>query len=203
ILILTGVNEDSCSLKTERKCSSLPNSPAKCVSLTKKKQFFINQTICNSDLTPRAKGKKNQRRQENSCYLANRLDRNECSKDEAEVCTLLVEQEKLQALLEEAKRNNCNKLLKDQREGESPGHFYFPRSHWFRVHLRYLEENILSFFGAQPHSVYATNLGSRLDLHRYSVLVIKWTWSFTKYGCLLYITPTLSQHNCNGFLWVK
>uniref|UniRef100_A0A8C8GRS6 R3H-associated N-terminal domain-containing protein n=1 Tax=Oncorhynchus tshawytscha TaxID=74940 RepID=A0A8C8GRS6_ONCTS len=164
ILVLTGVNEDK-----ERKCSSLPNSAAKCVSLTKKKQFFINQAICNSDLTPRAKGKKNQRRQENSCYLANLLDRNECSKDEAEVgfywsqhlSKALLEQEKLQALLEEAKRNNCNKLLKDQREGESPGHFYFPRSHWFRVHVRYLEENILSFFGAQPHSVYVTNLGSR------------------------------------------
>lgn len=54
------------SLIEERKCASLPSSPAKRVSPTKKKQFFINQAIRNSDLTPRAKGKKSLRRQENS-----------------------------------------------------------------------------------------------------------------------------------------
>lgn len=54
------------SLIEERKCSSLPSSPAKRVSPTKRKQFFINQAIRNSDLTPRAKGKKSLRRQENS-----------------------------------------------------------------------------------------------------------------------------------------
>lgn len=54
------------SLIEERKCTSLPSSPAKRVSPTKKKQFFINQAIRNSDLTPRAKGKKSLRRQENS-----------------------------------------------------------------------------------------------------------------------------------------
>lgn len=140
------------NLIEERKCTSLPNSPAKCVSPTKKKQFFIKQAICNPDFTPRAKGKKNQRWQENSnfslccrcwvatdrrclfstyyqyplawlqhvwthplviaishtafyqhnltmlpilflcpkikgCYLANLLERNECSKDEAAVCS--------------------------------------------------------------------------------------------------------------------
>lgn len=136
------------NLIEERKCTSLPNSPAKRVSPTKKKQFFINQAVRNSDLTPRAKGKKSQRRQENSkfsclsvgifhsavdgrqhifliptslservqqsqplakqyfinmiqrcClfvfylppqkgrYLANLLEKDECSKDEAEVCS--------------------------------------------------------------------------------------------------------------------
>lgn len=54
------------SLIEERKCTSLPSSPAKRVSPTKKKQFYINQAIRNSDLIPRAKGKKSLRRQENS-----------------------------------------------------------------------------------------------------------------------------------------
>lgn len=57
----------SCSLN-EPRCSSLPSSPAKRVSPAKKKQFFINQAIRNSDLTPRAKGKKSMRRQENSTF---------------------------------------------------------------------------------------------------------------------------------------
>lgn len=52
------------SLIEERKCASLPCSPAKRVSPSKKRQFFINQAIRNSDLTPRAKGKKSLRRQE-------------------------------------------------------------------------------------------------------------------------------------------
>uniref|UniRef100_A0A4W5N6K2 Uncharacterized protein n=1 Tax=Hucho hucho TaxID=62062 RepID=A0A4W5N6K2_9TELE len=55
------------SLIEERKSISLPNSPAKRVSPTKKKQFFINHAIRNSELTPRAKGK-NKRRQENSKF---------------------------------------------------------------------------------------------------------------------------------------
>lgn len=125
--------EPKCYLKTvfvvsslieERKCTSLPSSPAKRVSQPKRKQFFINQAIRNSDLIPRAKGKKSLRRQENgthyvapvlqgkkinktywkscmkcgSCrsrpllwkparHLANLLERDECSKDDLEVCS--------------------------------------------------------------------------------------------------------------------
>lgn len=52
------------SLIEERKCTSLPCSPAKRVS-AKKKNFYISQAIRNSDLIPRAKGKKSLRRQEN------------------------------------------------------------------------------------------------------------------------------------------
>ncbi|KAJ8278671.1 hypothetical protein COCON_G00057370 [Conger conger] len=129
---------------TEERHNSLPGSPAKRVSPAKRKQFFINQAVRNSDLTPRAKGKKSQRRQENTRYLANLLERDECSKEEGEVCgdpaspSIFTEactnenyaqswndfmnrsgeeQEKLLALLEEeAKRSHTAKLPKDQRE---------------------------------------------------------------------------------------
>ncbi|KAI5614667.1 R3H domain-containing protein 4, partial [Silurus asotus] len=68
----------------EERCSSLPSSPAKRVSPAKRKQFFISQAIRNSDLIPKAKGKKSLRRQENTRYLDNLLERDECSKDETE-----------------------------------------------------------------------------------------------------------------------
>ncbi|TNN28943.1 R3H domain-containing protein 4 [Liparis tanakae] len=74
-------------LVEERKCTSLPSSPAKRASPTKKKQFFINQAIRNSELTPRAKGKKSLRRQENTRFLTNLLEKDECSKDDLEVCS--------------------------------------------------------------------------------------------------------------------
>ncbi|KAJ8408336.1 hypothetical protein AAFF_G00257500 [Aldrovandia affinis] len=123
---------------TEGQCSPAPGSPAKRVSPAKRRQFFINQAIRNSDLTPKAKGRKSQRRQENTRYLTNLLERDECSKDEGEVCgdpaspSIFTEactncnyvqswndfmnrsgeeQEKLLALLEEEA-----KLPKDQRE---------------------------------------------------------------------------------------
>ncbi|XP_058871008.1 R3H domain-containing protein 4-like [Acipenser ruthenus] len=65
-------------------CSSLPCSPSKRVSPAKRKQHFINQAIRNSDLIPKAKGRKSLRRLENTRYLANLLERDECSKDEEE-----------------------------------------------------------------------------------------------------------------------
>lgn len=207
MVVLTNNNEEQdIILIEEGKCTSLPNSPAKRVSPTKKKQFFINQAVRNSDLTPRAKGKKSQRRQENSRYLANLLEKDECSKDEAEVCSDPAlpsifteactngnyveqwndfmnrsgeEQEKLLALLEEeAKRSNSNKLPKDQREAFTAQDYFQRIDRRLRATLKrkqipigtleVLEENLLSFFGAQPHSVYTTNLGSsfeRLLLH--------------------------------------
>ncbi|MEQ2161028.1 hypothetical protein GOODEAATRI_005433, partial [Goodea atripinnis] len=95
----------------ERKCVSLPCSPAKRVSPAKKKQFYINQAIRNSDLTPRAKGKKSLRRQENSKLYCPWNDFMNCSGEE---------QDRLLSLLEHegAKRKNANQLLKDHRNGE-------------------------------------------------------------------------------------
>ncbi|KAG5275851.1 hypothetical protein AALO_G00125260 [Alosa alosa] len=187
---------------------SLPNSPAKRVSPAKKKQFFINQAIRNSDLIPRAKGKKSLRRQENTRYLANLLERDECVKEEGEVCDSAIptifteactngnyaetwsdfmnrsgeEQEKLLALLEEeAKRTCANQPLKDQREinpAFSAQDCFQKIDRRLRVCLKrknipigtleVIEEDLLRFFRAQPHSVYITNLQSsyeRLLLH--------------------------------------
>ncbi|KAG5850844.1 R3H domain-containing protein 4 [Anguilla anguilla] len=193
----------------EERHNSSPGSPAKRVSPAKRKQFFINQAIRNSDLTPRAKGRKSQRRQENTRYLANLLERDECSKDEGEMCgdpaspSIFTEacnngnyvqswndfmnrsgeeQEKLLALLEEeAKRSRTAKLPKDQREVDPA---YSAQDYFQRIDrrlratlkrkqiplgtLEVLEEDLLRFFAAQPHSVYTTRLGSsfeRLLLH--------------------------------------
>ncbi|XP_031163240.1 R3H domain-containing protein 4 [Sander lucioperca] len=207
MVVLTNNNEEQQDyiLIEERKCTSLPNSPARRVSPTKKKQFFINQAIRNSDLTPRAKGKKSLRRQENTRFLANLLERDECSKDDLEVysnpaipsifteaCTngnyiepwndfmncSGEEQERLLSLLEqeEAKKKN-----KDERN-VNPA--FIAQDCFQRIDrrlratlkrkqipmgiLEVLEENLVSFFNTQPHSVYTTNLGSsfeRLLLH--------------------------------------
>ncbi|MCJ8737840.1 hypothetical protein PDJAM_G00028700 [Pangasius djambal] len=137
-------NEEHDIILIEERCSSLPSSPAKRVSPAKKKQFFISQAIRNSDLTPKAKGKKSLRRQENTRYLDNLLERDECSKDETEAqetasptifteaCTngnyveywsdfmnrSGEEQERLLALLDEetTRQSNSSKAPKDQRE---------------------------------------------------------------------------------------
>lgn len=189
----------------ERKCVSLPCSPAKRIS-PKKKQFYINQAIRNSDLIPRAKGKKSQRRQENSRFLANLLEKDECCKDELEMCsnpalpTIFTqacvnnnyrepwadfmkcsgeEQEQLLLLLEQEQKHR--KGVQDHRNVNpafSAQECFQRIDRRLRNTLRkrqipigtveLLEENLLSFFNAQPHSVYTTNLNSsfeRLLLH--------------------------------------
>ncbi|XP_075944305.1 R3H domain-containing protein 4 isoform X1 [Anarhichas minor] len=210
MVVLTDNEEQDYILIEERKCSSLPSSPAKRVSPTKKKHFFINQAIRNSDLIPRAKGKKSLRRQENTRFLANLLERDECSKDDLEVCSNPSipsifteactngnyiepwndfmncsgeEQERLLSLLEQevAKKKNTNRPLKDERNVNPAftAQDCFQRiDRRLRATLRrkqipmgkleVLEENLLSFFIDQPHSVYTTNLASsfeRLLLH--------------------------------------
>ncbi|XP_069009436.1 R3H domain-containing protein 4 isoform X2 [Embiotoca jacksoni] len=211
MVVLTNNNEEQdYILVEERKCTSLPSSPAKRVSPSKKKQFYINQAIRNSELIPRAKGKKSLRRQENTSYLTNLLEKDECSKDYLEVCSNPAipsmfteawtnrnyierwndfmscsgeEQEKLLSLLEkeEAKTKCINRLLKDQRNVNlafSAQDCFQRIDRRLRTTLRrkqipmgtleVLEENLLSFFNAQPHSVYKTNLTSsfeRLLLH--------------------------------------
>nr|XP_057928391.1 R3H domain-containing protein 4 [Doryrhamphus excisus] len=211
VVLTTDNEEQDYILIEERKCASLPNSPAKRVCPTKKKQFYINQAIRNSDLTPRAKGKKSLRRQENTRYLANLLERDdECSKDDLEVCSSPAipsiftqawtndnyiepwsdfmnysgeEQERLLSLLERevARKKHASHLLKDQRNVNPAftAQECFQRiDRRLRTTLRrkqipvgtlaVLEENLLSFFIAQPHSVYTTNLSSsfeRLLLH--------------------------------------
>ncbi|XP_076009723.1 R3H domain-containing protein 4 [Genypterus blacodes] len=144
MVVLSSNEEQDFILIEERQCVSLPSSPAKKLSPPKRKQFFINRAIRNSDLIPQAKGKKALRRLENTRYLANLLEREECCKDELEVCSNPSipsifteactngnyiepwsdfmncsgeEQERLLSLLEEdeAKRKNTNQPLADQR----------------------------------------------------------------------------------------
>ncbi|XP_015249407.1 R3H domain-containing protein 4 [Cyprinodon tularosa] len=210
MVVLTDNEDQDYILIEERKCVSLPCSPAKRVSPAKKKQFYINQAIRNSDLTPRAKGKKSLRRQENTRFLANLLEKDECSKDDLEVCSNPAipsifteactngnyiqpwgdfmncsgeEQERLLSLLEEegARKKNANQLLKDHRNvypAFAAQECFHRIDRRLRATLRrkqipmgtleVIEENLLSFFSAEPNSVYTTILSSsfeRLLLH--------------------------------------
>ncbi|XP_062888740.1 R3H domain-containing protein 4 [Mobula hypostoma] len=62
----------------------LQYSPAKRTSPAKRKQYYINQAIRNSDLIPKAKGRKSLRRLENTHYLMNLVEKDDCVKDEVE-----------------------------------------------------------------------------------------------------------------------
>ncbi|XP_075681475.1 R3H domain-containing protein 4 [Rhinoderma darwinii] len=66
--------------------SPLPSSPSKKTSSAKRKQYYINRAIRNSDLTPKAKGRKSLRRLENNRYLMSLLERDECVADEVDSC---------------------------------------------------------------------------------------------------------------------
>ncbi|XP_032426987.1 R3H domain-containing protein 4 [Xiphophorus hellerii] len=210
MVVLTNDEEQDYILIEERKCVSLPCSPAKRVSPAKRKQYYINQAVRNSELTPRAKGKKSQRRQENTRYLANLLEKDECSKDDLEVCSNPAlpsifteactnenyiepwndfmncsgeEQERLLSLLEQegTNRKNANQLLKDHRNvfpAFSAQECFHRIDRRLRTTLKrkqipmgkleVIEEDLLSFFSAEPHSVYTTILSSsfeRLLLH--------------------------------------
>ncbi|KAJ3599926.1 hypothetical protein NHX12_033880 [Muraenolepis orangiensis] len=176
----------------ERRCSSLPSSPAKRVSPAKKKQFYISKATRNSDLTPRAKGKKSLRRLENSRYLANLLEKEECCVEELEVGSLPA----LPSIFTEACTNeNYAEQWDDfmNRSGEEQErlldqmnveHVFSAQACFVRIDrrlrcslrrkqipmgtLEMLEEGVLSFFNTHPHAVYTTNLASsfqRLLLH--------------------------------------
>ncbi|XP_042297265.1 R3H domain-containing protein 4 [Sceloporus undulatus] len=63
----------------------LGNAPStKRFSPAKRKQYYINQAIRNSDLIPRAKGRKSLQRLENTRYLMTLLERDDCTSEEGE-----------------------------------------------------------------------------------------------------------------------
>ncbi|XP_073403041.1 R3H domain-containing protein 4 isoform X4 [Dendrobates tinctorius] len=66
--------------------SPLPSSPSKKTSSAKRKQYYINRAIRNSDLIPKAKGRKSLQRLENNRYLLSLLERDECVADEVDSC---------------------------------------------------------------------------------------------------------------------
>uniref|UniRef100_A0A8C4U717 Mediator complex subunit 16 n=1 Tax=Falco tinnunculus TaxID=100819 RepID=A0A8C4U717_FALTI len=63
----------------------LEDSPSKRFSPSKRKQYYINKAIRNSDLIPRAKGRKSLQRLENTRYLMTLLERDECGSDDGEL----------------------------------------------------------------------------------------------------------------------
>ncbi|XP_064493715.1 R3H domain-containing protein 4 [Pseudopipra pipra] len=63
----------------------LEDSPSKRFSPSKRKQYYINKAIRNSDLIPRAKGRKSLQRLENTRYLMTLLERDDCGSDEGEL----------------------------------------------------------------------------------------------------------------------
>ncbi|KAM3876266.1 R3H domain-containing protein 4 [Diretmus argenteus] len=218
MVVLTNNNneEQDFILIEERKCTSLPSSPAKRVSPSKKKQFFINQAIRNSDLTRRAKGKKSLRRQENTHFL----DGLEISTDDLEVssnpsipsifteaCTngnvawddfmnrSGEEQEKLLSLLEKEERQKTKNTNRNVNSVFTAEDGFQRIDRRLRAALKrkpipittleLLEEGLLNFFNAQPHSVYTTNLSSsfeRLLLH----------------AVCQYLNLVSASTNCNG-----
>ncbi|KAM4809068.1 R3H domain-containing protein 4 isoform 2-T2 [Rhinophrynus dorsalis] len=68
----------------ENELPPLPSSPTKKALPPKRKQYYINRAIRNSELTPRAKGRKSLRRLENTRYLMTLLEREECVTEEGE-----------------------------------------------------------------------------------------------------------------------
>ncbi|XP_043391944.1 R3H domain-containing protein 4 isoform X5 [Chelonia mydas] len=124
----------------------LGSSPSKRFSPSKRKQYYINQAIRNSDLIPKAKGRKSLQRLENRlCFLARYLmtllERDECGNDDGELTHSAAP-----SIFTEA----CNN--ETYMEGT----------------LECLEEELLAFFSVTPHSVYTAmmdNSFERLLLH--------------------------------------
>ncbi|XP_074421403.1 R3H domain-containing protein 4 isoform X2 [Larus michahellis] len=76
----------TCPLRRIEDClPPLEDSPSKRFSPSKRKQYYINKAIRNSDLIPRAKGRKSLQRLENTRYLMTLLERDECGSDEGEL----------------------------------------------------------------------------------------------------------------------
>ncbi|KAL7992894.1 hypothetical protein Chor_017150 [Crotalus horridus] len=63
----------------------LATPSAKRFSPAKRKQYYINQAIRNSDLIPKAKGKKSLQRLENTRYLMTLLERDDCTSEDGDL----------------------------------------------------------------------------------------------------------------------
>lgn len=64
---------------------ALASASAKRFSPAKRKQYYIDQAIRNSDLIPKAKGKKSLQRLENTRYLMTLLERDDCTSEEGDL----------------------------------------------------------------------------------------------------------------------
>ncbi|XP_069503695.1 R3H domain-containing protein 4 isoform X2 [Ambystoma mexicanum] len=63
----------------------LPHSPSKRFLPAKRKQYYINRAIRNSDLIPKAKGRKSLQRLENTRYLMTLLERDDYGNEEGDL----------------------------------------------------------------------------------------------------------------------
>ncbi|PKU32982.1 r3h domain-containing protein 4 [Limosa lapponica baueri] len=163
----------------------LEDSPSKRFSPSKRKQYYINKAIRNSDLIPRAKGRKSLQRLENTRYLMTLLERDECGSDEGELTHSATP-----SIFTEACNNETYVEVGAAAgaRGGDPGMAqhpaYSPKECFQRISRRLrstlkrgripmgtlegLEEELLAFFSVTPHSVYTAlmdNSFERLLLH--------------------------------------
>ncbi|ETE68975.1 hypothetical protein L345_05225 [Ophiophagus hannah] len=156
----------------------LATPSAKRFSPAKRKQYYIDQAIRNSDLIPKAKGKKSLQRLENTRYLMTLLERDDCASEDGdlahpaspsiftEACSNETymkiwndfmnrsgeEQERVLLYLEEEASKKPKNKLPDKTEETLEG----------------LEEELLAFFSTNPQAVYTAmmdNSFERLLLH--------------------------------------
>uniref|UniRef100_A0A8B9FQR5 R3H domain containing 4 n=1 Tax=Amazona collaria TaxID=241587 RepID=A0A8B9FQR5_9PSIT len=85
VVLRGGVGPEEPYPRIEDCLPPLEDSPSKRFSPSKRKQYFINKAIRNSDLTPRAKGRKSLQRLENTRYLMTLLERDGCGSEEGEL----------------------------------------------------------------------------------------------------------------------
>ncbi|NWR78470.1 R3HD4 protein, partial [Centropus unirufus] len=171
----------------------LETSPAKRFSPSKRKQYYINKAIRNSDLIPKAKGRKSLQRLENTRYLMTLLERDECGNDEGEFVHSATPSIFSEACNNESYVENCPVGTRDASHIQIPSIFsllapehpaYTPKECFQRISRRLrstlkrgripmgtlegLEEELLAFFSVTPHSVYTAlmdNSFKRLLLH--------------------------------------
>ncbi|XP_075300351.1 R3H domain-containing protein 4 isoform X1 [Opisthocomus hoazin] len=85
VVLRSGAGPEEPYPRIEDCLPALEDSPSKRFSPSKRKQYYINKAIRNSDLIPRAKGRKSLQRLENTRYLMTLLERDECGSDEGEL----------------------------------------------------------------------------------------------------------------------
>ncbi|KAH0625742.1 hypothetical protein JD844_033956 [Phrynosoma platyrhinos] len=154
-------------------------SSAKRFSPAKRKQYYINQAIRNSELVPRAKGRKSLQRLENTRYLMTLLEQDDCTSEEGEFSHPATP-----SIFTEACKNETYVKIWNDFMNRSEHPAYTPKECFQRISRRLrmtlkrsripmetlegLEEELLAFFSANPHAIYTAmmdNSFERLLLH--------------------------------------
>ncbi|XP_033926649.1 R3H domain-containing protein 4 isoform X1 [Melopsittacus undulatus] len=85
VVLRGGAGPEESSPRIEDCLPPLEDSPSKRFSPSKRKQYYINKAIRNSDLTPKAKGRKSLQRLENTRFLMTLLEQDGCGSEEGEL----------------------------------------------------------------------------------------------------------------------